>query len=575
MVLLACGCNDSSATVAAPSRSPTTAPPVVPRVDPLPTVRPATTRTVIPRFTDVAEPLGVSFSFYPDVVDDRYFLPEIMGGGAAWLDFDRDGVLDLFQVNGCRLVEAASGSPDFVSRLFLGRRGDGFLAVPDDRGAAVSRYGQGSAGGDFNADGFPDIFQSSYGPNVLLENNGDGTFTDITDLAGVGDDRWSTSVLWLDVDADGDLDLYVVNYLDTTLENSKLCEYAGVPGYCGPGQYNAVPDRVYLNQSDGTFREAAEELGLVADSGKGLVIIATDFDNDLVPEIYVGNDMTPNFLFVRQPGEAVRYREVATASGAAQSGDGMNEATMGIGCSDFDNDGLVDLYLTHYFHMKNTFYRNAGDLLFDDMSRVMGVAQASYDRLGFGIAPLDFDRDGFDDLFIATGHVLGPKVEPNEMNPQLIHNVGGRRFEDIAAEAGPYFQKQYLGRGVAAADFDDDGDRDVLVTHLDHPAALLRNDTEAGGHYLGIRFQTESRMAPVGARVTVKAGDRQSTRMVNAGGSYLSTGDERLLFSLGDDATTASVEILWPSGRVDRFDDLAVDEYWLVHEGRAPERPAR
>jgi hypothetical protein len=257
-------------------------------------------------------------------------------------------------------------------------------------------------------------------------------------------------------------------------------------------------------------------------------------------------------------------------SGCAQSGEGMNEASMGIACADFDRDGNLDLYLTHYYQMKNTLFRNLGHLQFDDVSHRTGVAESSYQYLGFGTVPVDFDRDQFDDLFIANGHVLGPENEPHKMRPQLLHNHAGARFEDVSSSAGGYFFQERLARGTAAADYDDDGDLDILVTHLDEPVALLRNETIVAGHFVGILLETRSRVPPVGARVRLSATEGDVVKCLTAGGSYLSQSDERLLFSVGEAETTVSVEVSWPDGRVEQFDGLQVDRYWRLREGESP-----
>ncbi len=526
----------------------------------------------VPVFVDVAPVVGLDHTFFSDTVPGRYFLPEIMGGGAAWADFDRDGNLDVYLMNG-RSLDPTAVVDSRPNRLYCGRPGGEFRQVPHSAGVSGTAYGQGAAAGDFNADGFLDLYLGNYGPNALLVNNGDGTYSNVTAQSGTDDPLWTSSVVWFDADRDDDLDLYVTNYMDVTWTNRKICDYGGHPGYCGPGQFSSVPDHLFLNQSDGSFIEASRELGLVDEVGKGLAVVAADFDGDFTPEIYVANDMTPNFLFARTSapaGRATQYRECAMLSGCAQSGEGMNEASMGIACADFDRDGNLDLYLTHYFQMKNTLYRNLGNLQFDDVSHRTGVAESSYPYLGFGTVPVDFDRDQFDDLFIANGHVLGPENEPHRMRPQLLRNDAGARFEDISSSAGDYFLRERLARGAAAADYDDDGDLDILVTHLDEPVALLRNETVVAGHFVGILLETRSRVPPVGARVRLSTSEGDVVKSLTAGGSYLSQSDERLLFTVGGAETAVSVEVSWPDGRVQQFDGLPVDRYWRLREGESP-----
>ncbi len=550
---------------------------------------------VLPAFANVAVTSGIDFTFFSDVVPERYLLPEVMGGGAAWIDFDNDGLFDLYLMNGCRLATSDSPSTDELNRLYRNLGGGQFEEIALHAGAAESHYGQGVATGDFDADGFPDLYLANYGSNVLLHNNGDGTFSDVTETSGTGEPLWSTSPIWVDLDRDDDLDLFVTNYLLVTFENSRVCQYDGVDGYCGPGSYEAAPDRVFLNQGDGTFTESAESLGLLAAGGKGLAIAALDFDNDLRPEVYVANDMMENFLFsLRERSAAATgpadirastapatgipplqtpYANIAVQAGCAVSLTGVHEASMGVACADFDGDQQPDIFVTHYYANKNTLYHNLGDLMFHDDSRRTRIAATSYETLGFGTVPFDYDQDGAVDLFITNGHVLGPNHKPNEMPPQLLHNDGSGSFTDISQFGGPYFKRRWLGRGAAGGDYDNDGDLDLVVTHIHQPVALLRNDTQTRHHWLGIELRSISRAYPVGGRVVVRAGDRQFTRPVIAGGSYLCNGDPRLLFGLGEHHGTVTVEIHWPSGHVDVHGDLAVDRYWRLAEGPVSAEP--
>lgn len=533
---------------------------------------------------DVAQASGIDFTFFNDEVPDRFFLPEVMGGGAAWFDYDGDGRLDLYLVNGARLKAPDPAQTEHLNGLYRNRGQGSFTLVTQPAAAHDGGFGQGCAVGDYNADGFDDLYITNFGRNALLHNNGDGTFSDVTAEAGVEDPRWGSSAVWLDIDADGNLDLYVVNYLNVSWDNYKVCEFHGQPGYCGPGQYAGVPDGVYLSQGDGTFREGAELLGLVGEQGKGLAVAVLDFDQDLRAEIYVANDMAPNFLFTRSRPESAgvgveargddgrSYRDVAPMAGCAVSDDGQNEASMGVACADFDNDGLPDIFLTHFFSQKNTLYRHLGNLLFLDDSRRTRVAATSYQTLGFGTVAFDYDLDGDQDLFIANGHVLGPRQQPYAMRPQVLGNDGSGRFDDLSDLAGPYFQQMWLGRGAAGADFDDDGDIDLAVTHLNRPFALLRNDSPAGSHFLGLKLATADRIVPVGARVVVTQGERRWCRPVVAGGSYLSVSDARLLFGFGAVAEPVDVEVYWPSGERDVFPRLAVDGYWRLRAGRPPLR---
>jgi enediyne biosynthesis protein E4 len=527
-------------------------------------------RKVRPQFRNVAGELGVRFERFSDTVPDRYFLPEVMGGGVAWFDFDLDGLLDLFATNGCRLIQPDPAQTTHVDRLFRSRPDGRFIDVTESSATGDNRYGQGCAAGDFNADGFPDLYVTNYGRNTLLVQNGDGTFEDVTDAAGVGDESWGTSTVWFDANHDDHADLYVVNYLDVTPSNSRVCTYGGIEGYCGPGQWEAVDDIIYLNLGDGRFQIAPK---VDADSahGKGLAVAVCDFDTDGRAEVYVANDMAPKYLFVETEGppseDAPLYRDVASASGCAVSGEGRNEAGMGIACADFDGDGHVDIFLTHYYHHKNTLYRNLGSLIFEDDSWRSRSAATSYESLGFGIDPLDFDHDGDEDLFIANGHVLGPRHVPNEMKQQLLENDGHGVFYDVSDGAGDYFTVPCLGRGAAGGDFDNDGHVDVAVSHLDQPLAILRNETRTPHHYIGLELLPRNRIAASGGRAIVTAGGRRRVVPIVGGGSYLSSPDPRIVVGLGEYDGPVQIEIVWPGRQTDTYPDLAPDRYWRFCEG--------
>ena len=533
-----------------------------------------------PRFEDVAASFGLGFRFHTDAVPGRYFLPEIMGGGAAWFDFDRDGWLDLFLVNGDELAAKTTRPKKHADALYRNRDGQHFEEISASAFAGTMGYGQGCAVGDFDADGFEDLYVSGYRTSTLLRNLGDGTFDDVTAESNTRINEWGASCVWLDLNDDRHLDLYVVTYLDVTLENQQHCKFNGVSGYCGPGHYEAVVDRAFLNLGDGRFREVGDEIGVAIPEGKGLGITVLDFDLDGQNEIYVANDMTPNYLFQRQPFSGGRvnladltstlpkYRDVAPESGCAVSDMGQNEASMGVACADFDGNGYYDIFLTHFFAQKNTLYRNLGGLQFEDDSRRSRIAATSFDMLGFGTVAFDYDRDGRADLFVANGHVLGPEHKPFEMLPQLLHNDGQARFDDVGSQAGDYFRKPCVGRGAAGADYNNDGHLDLLVTHVDRPVALLRNTNETRAHFIGIELRRADRLPPQGTQVIVEAGKQRIASMSVGGGSYLCASDPRLLIGLGDWNEPVTLEIRWLSGEVVRHENVAVDRYWLAFEGR-------
>ncbi len=527
-----------------------------------------------PRFEDVASEIGVDFQPYCDQVPGRFFLPEIMGSGVAWLDYDLDGHLDLYFANGCQLDPAVPPTATHANQLFRQHDLGTFVCATEASHSGDRGFGQGIAAGDFDADGFPDIFVANYGCNVLLHNNGDGTFSDATAASKTGlSDDWSSSVCWLDINGDSWLDLFVANYLNATLENNQVCDAHGLPRYCGPDAFAAVPAEVLLGQGDGTFREAAVELGLRGHDDRGLGVVAIDVDNDLLAEIYVANDMSPNFLFSRtrrgaDPAAATAgFVDRGFDAGCAVSDQGENEASMGIACGDFDGDHRPDIFLTHFLGEKNTLYANLGGLIFSDESRRAQIAACSFDQLGFGAVASDFDRNGTLDLFIANGHVFGHLQRPHEMLPQLLLNRGRGRFKETSSAAGPYFQIKWLGRAAAGCDYDNDGDLDVAVTHVGKPVAILRNDTKNANHFVGLEPWTRSRVPPVGGRVLVATPQQTQVFPIYAGGSYMASSDTRILCGLGSYAGPVTVTVHWPSGHVDTFEAVTTDRYWQLREG--------
>lgn len=525
-----------------------------------------------PLFTDVASQVGIDFTYFNDEVPDRFFLAEATGGGAGWSDLDLDGDLDVYYTNGCDVTFADRQQTVHQNQLFM-NVGAEFVNVTAESNAGHNGFGQGCAIADYDADGFPDIFVANFGDDVLYRNNGDGTFSDVTDEGGVGDPLWGTGCVWFDADADGLLDLYVATYGDLSLQNHKVCVDQGIRIYCGPFDFPAVVDRMFINQGDGTFVERLQELGMAGGNGHGLGVIAVDLDDDLRPELYVANDLTANFLFTRSDNPHIRgrgqsdrlYSEIAGESGCAVSGDGAPEASMGIACADFDGDRKPDIYLTHFVHAKNTLYHNLGKLLFLDDSVRTGVAAISREVLGFGTIAFDFDADGWDDLMVTNGHVLGPNFPLFEMKPQLLRNDGSGRFVEVSDQAGEYFKQKRLGRGMASADFDNDGDIDVTVTHLRSPTVLLRNDTPVKSDWIGLDLRSQNRIPPVGGRIVLRQGERTIVRPIFSGGSYLSSSDPRQQFWVADG--DFQIEVHWPSGVVDQLQNWERNRYYRIAEG--------
>lgn len=524
-------------------------------------------------FQDVADSSGARFQRFNDAVPDRYFLPEVMGGGVAWLDFDGDGLIDLYATNGCPLWDRDELQSPHANQLFRNRRDGKFSPVEDNSGTGDTRYGQGCAVADFNADGFPDLFVANYGRNTLLVGNGDGTFDDVTVTAGVNDESWGTSAVWFDANRDGLTDLFVVNYVNLQRSNHDICTYSGVTGYCGPGGWDGVADNLYLNNGDGRFRLSTTDGVVDSKMAKGLAVAVCDFDSDSLPEIYVANDMAPNFLLTQKhktgsDDASGLFHDVAPGAGCAVSGDGKNEASMGVACSDFDNDGKVDIFLTHYFNNKNTLYRNLDGLLFEDNSRRSRAAATSYQALGFGTVAADFDLDGDNDLFIANGHVLGEKHTPNGMKPQLLENDGHGFFDDASDRCGDYFSQLVIGRGVARGDYDNDGKSDLAVSHVDRSMAVMHNETRVSHHFIGFQLIPVDRVYPVGGRIVVIDGDVQHVVPIVGGGSYLSSSDPRIIVGLGENSGPVDVVVQWPGRATQTFDNLSSGEYWQLQEGK-------
>jgi hypothetical protein len=513
-----------------------------------------------------------------------------VGSGAALFDYDGDGDLDAYLVQAGRLGPAGApgrgeeprDGPD-ADRLFRNdlssAGGLRFTDVTAGSGIATRGYGQGVAAGDYDGDGRPDLHVTSYGPNQLLRNQGDGTFRDVTARAGAGDRSWSTSSAFVDVDRDGWLDLYVARYVDYTLATERPCHTpGGRRDYCGPLSYHPLPHRLLRNRGDGTFEDVSEASRIRTEVGNGLGVVAADFDGDGWQDIYVANDLTGNFLWMNQRDGTFRNR--ALEAGAALSADGSAEASMGVDAGDFDEDGDLDLFFANLAGQKNTLYVNDGRAGFNDESLRSGLGRLSQPFTGFGAGFLDVDNDGRLDVLVVNGAILAIEEQiragealPYRQPAQVFQNLGGGSFREASGEAGEALRAPAVARAAAFGDVDNDGDVDVLVTQIDGPARLLLNQVGARRHWLGVRLVTGGRDA-LGARAVLKRRDGPALwRHVRGDGSYLSANDPRILFGLGDSGTAGPLEVLWPSGRRERFRDLAVDRYSTVTEGRGEAVP--
>jgi tetratricopeptide (TPR) repeat protein len=533
---------------------------------------------VIPTFVDEAAARGVEFHF-DNGASEEHQLPETMAGGVAVVDFDGDGWLDVYALQGGPFPPRGC-PPPFGDRLFRNNGEGRFQDVTPSSGLAAlpGGYGHGVAVGDYDNDGRPDLFITRWRSYALYRNVGGGRFQDVTAQAGLGGDRdWPTSAAWADFDNDGDLDLYVCHYLKWDAQAPTLCEYPerSKPGYmhCDPRLFPALPDHVFRNDG-GRFIDVTEMAGIVDRNGRGLGVVAADLDDDGKIDVFVANDLSAN-LFFRNLG-GFQFSEQGLEAGLAGSSTGASLAGMGIACVDLDGDGRLDVAVTNFLNEATTLYHNHGGGLFSDRSAATGLAAATRQFLGFGLAAVDANNDGRIDLVQANGHVsdFSPSFA-YEMKAQLLLGTASGHFRDVSAEAGPPWQVRRLGRGLAVGDIDNDGRMDVLIVGQRAPLALLHNQpAPAGGHFLTLCLEgVASNRDGVGAKVTVTAAGRIQVATRFGGGSYLSASDPRLHFGLGTARRADRVDVRWPSGRTDTYEALAAGAGYRLREGTPAPRP--
>jgi enediyne biosynthesis protein E4 len=525
------------------------------------------------RYTDVREAAKITFQQDSTQTEEKYYL-ETMGTGVAWIDYDQDGFMDVY------FIQSAATDiykpPHPLRSALYHNNGDGtFTDVTDKAGVGgEGHYGQGVAVGDFDNDGYPDLYVTGYGRAILYHNNGNGTFTDITAKSFVGDEGgWSTSAGWFDYDKDGWLDLVVTNYIDWNAKNNIWCgeRRPGYRSYCHPGNYKGQRIKLYHNNHDGTFTDVSDASGVGKPEAKGMGVVLADFNNDGWPDIAVANDSWPNFLFINKHNGT--FEDVSLVSGMAASEDGRYEAGMGIDAADVDGDGWMDLYITHLDFELNRLYRNSHDGTFTDETFRSRIGNKAVLLSGVAMKFLDYDNDGWNDILQLNGAMLDNVSlyhgEVSYKEPLLMYrNLGKGEFDKVSDSLGPDFIHPIVGRGLATADYDNDGDIDIVTNNRGDFPSLLRNDGGNANHWLTVQLiGTKSNRDGIGASLKLTATGFVQVEQAKGGMSYMSASDPRIHFGLGKRMKIESLEITWPSGQVDRLTNVPVDQIIAFKEG--------
>lgn len=534
------------------------------------------------KFVDITQQAGVRFLHRASPTPKKY-LPETMGSGVALFDYDNDGRLDIYLVNGARIDDPTppgtipqKDGPQYWNRLYHQKADGTFEDVTERAGVAGAGYGMGVAVGDYDNDGFEDLYVTAYGRNTLYHNNGDGTFTDVTDTAGVAGGGWSTSAAWVDYDNDGKLDLVVTRYMVWDFSDIWCGERReGYRAYCHPDLFKPIPTLLYHNEGGGHFREVSQPAGLAV-PGKGLGVAIADYDHDGWPDIFIANDAMQEFLFRNKRNGT--FEEVGLESEVAVDGDGATYSGMGVDFADYNNDGWPDLVIGTLANQKYPLYTNRGDGGFNYSSYATGLSGMTMFHSGWGLRLFDYDNDGWKDLMVAQGHVLDT-IEVS--SPGLRYKEGallarntGHGFVDVSKSSGSVFEQRWAARGLAVGDIDNDGRMDVVITTTNGPAYVLHNETETTNHWLLLKLLgRKSNRDGIGAliRVTTPQGDQVQT--VTTAGSYCSSSDRRAHFGLGQNVAARRVEIRWPSGVVQELTDVSADRILTIAEPDSP--PAR
>jgi hypothetical protein len=533
-------------------------------------------------FTDVTAKSGINFHLTCGGTEKR-FIMESMCGGIAVLDYDNDGWMDIFLVNGSTLEDYRAGKCH-PSQLYRNNHDGTFTDVSAKAGLAACNWGFGVAVGDYDNDGWEDIYVTNLNGAVLYHNHHDGTFADVTAKAGVGNPgRWGTSTAFGDYDNDGLLDLYVANYVDLDLDNlpefgkGPFCQYRGIPVSCGPRGLKGSRDRLYHNNGDGTFTDVSEKLQIDPGGYYGLGVLWLDYDRDGCQDIYVANDSSPSLLYHNDCKGG--FTEVGAEAGVAYSADGREQAGMGIDSADYDRDGWPDIVKTNFSDDSNNLYRNEHTGEFTDMAGAAGFGPVSVPFLGFGVKFMDIDNDGWEDIFVANGHV-NPQVDQHSFGvtyaerPLLFRNKTQGKFEEVGSHSGVPLTRRYVARGAATADFWNDGSEGVLMSVLDGSPVVLRNQTPRRGHWVRLKLVGKpSNRDGFGARVEVRAGGSVQTAEVRSSSSFESASDPRLHFGVGQALTVDSIIVHWPSGKTDQIGSQKVDSELVIEEGRGIDLP--
>lgn len=530
----------------------------------------AATQGVKVRFTDITTQAGITFKHVAS--PEKKYIVESMSGGVAFFDYDNDGDVDVYLVNSLT-VDLVKSKGKTKSELYRNDGNGKFTEVAAKAGVSDVGWGMGVAIGDYNNDGFEDLYVTCLGPDRLFKNNGNGTFADVTDKAGVSDRRWSTGASFVDYDRDGDLDLFVANYVDFDINNlpefgqGQTCQYKSIPVQCGPRGLKGAGDSLFRNNGNGTFTDVSKQAGVSDPDGfYGLGVMTSDFDDDGLIDIFVANDSTPNFHY-RNNGDGT-FKEIGFNAGTAVNENGSEQGSMGVTAGDYDHDGRFDLFITNFGDEYNTLYRNDGRNSFTDVSYAAKVAAVSLPHVGWGTKFFDYDNDGWVDLFIANGHVY-PQL-PSYRQPRLLHrNNHDGTFTEVSAEFGTVLTENRASRGVAFGDLDNDGDVDLLITDLDGSPQLLRNDNANANNSILIKtVGVKSNRSGIGARVKVVSGDLTQTDEVRSGDSYISQSDMRLHFGLEKLTKVDLIEVRWPSGTVDKISGAGVNRIITIKEGQ-------